>query len=554
LRFPHGKISNMSQTPEPPAAPRKKSLDLIDLLPAKVSVVTSLGTLYMRRARVSDWKHFESDDLAELGRIAVRQLANRIEDKNDDGPLTNDDFDNLDNADFNALAHAIAKLSDWGKLPVGTDLQGLGQAVLAAREQERGRHKKMLEEMRKSISGSYAFLDKSTLEKLQGQVAGLADIRASLSDSEAIKRALGLAGSSYGQMTPDLAGTHVSKEIMRSFERATAPSQVVARATDVFGSMPGKEELEKAMGLTGSSYDRLKSELAGTHVSEEMMRSFGRATVPSEVVARAAVLGGVLDKTALAKVMGLADSLSERVTRDLKGSRIFEEMNGSLGRATSSSEVNARAAVLGGVLDRVALEKAVGLAVSSYDQVTHVRTGDHVSEQALRTIKGTSASINIEIDTPRIHWPASPESTPIGRASIESAENSRLLAQRMDGLVEVVVGLNQTLVTEVLPSWIKQVEHDQRGAKESFEQAANGIRWTKWAVIASIVVTMLATWWQVSVARDIDRENSVQQLKALDMLRAQLVVQQKFADQQAQESEKLRELLESKSQTPVVKK
>jgi hypothetical protein len=502
LRLPHGKIFNMSQTPEPPPDPQKKNLDLIDLLPAKVSVMTSLGTLYVRHARVSDWKHLESDDLAELGRIAVRQLASRIADKNDDGPLTNDDFDNLDNADFNSLAHAIAKQGDWGKLPVGTDLQGLGQVVLAAKEQERGRHKKMLEEMRKSISGSYAFLDKSTLEKLQGQVAGLADIRASLSAPEAIKKALGLAGSSYDQLIPDLAGTHISKEIMRSFERATVPSRVVARATDVLGSMPGKDALEKALGLTGSSYDRLKSALAGTHVSEEMMRSFGRATVPSEVVARAAVLGGVLEKAALEKVMGLAGSLHDRVTGD--------------------------------------------------------RTGGQVSEEAVRMIDRTMASINVErvqtVETPRIHWPSRPENSPIGRAAIESAENSRLLAQRMDGLVAVVVGLNQTLVTEVLPSWITQVERDQKGAKESFDQAASGIRWTKWAVIASIVVTMLATWWQVSVARDIDRENSVQQLKTLDILREQLAVQQKVAEQQARESEKLRELLGSKSLVPVAKK
>lgn len=429
----------MSQTPEPPPDPQKKNLDLIDLLPAKVSVMTSLATLYVRHARVSDWKHLESDDLTGLGRIAVRQLANRIADKNDCGPLTNDEFDNLDNADFDALAHAIAKQNDWGKLPVGTALEGLGQAVLAAKEQERGRHKKMLEEMRKSIGGSYAFLDKSTLEKLQGQVAGLADIRASLSDSEAIKKVLGLAGSSEERLIADLAGTHVSKEIMRSFERAAVPSQVFARATDVLESLSGKEALEKAMGLNGSSSGRLSRELAGIRVSE-----------------------------------------------------------------------------------------------------------------ATDTLNRTSAAINI--DMPPIYVPPRPESTPIGRAAIESAENSRLVAQRMDGLVAVVVGLNQTLVTEVLPSWIKQVEHDQNGAKESFDQAASGIRWTKWAVIASIVVTMLATWWQVSVARDIDRDNSVQQQKALDILREQLAMQQKFAEQQARESEKLRELLGSKSQATVAKK
>ena len=78
----------------------------------------------------------------------------------------------------------------------------------------------------------------------------------------------------------------------------------------------------------------------------------------------------------------------------------------------------------------------------------------------------------------------------------------------MDALVEVVAGINQTLVKDLLPAWVRQVKASQNGAKVAFNQAATGL---KWAVIASVVVTILVTWWQVSVARDIDRENSVQQ-------------------------------------------
>lgn len=291
----------MSETPGPPPAPQTKKLSLDDLLPAKAPVVTSLGTLYVRHAYASDWKHFESDDAAELGRAAVRQLANRIEDKKEDGPLADEDIDALVGADFDALAPAIAKQSGWGALPVGPTLQGLGQAVKAAKEQEREPYKKMLEDMRKSIGSSYAFLAKGTLEKLQDQVAGLADIRRSLSGTEALK------------------------EAMRS---------------------------------AGLSDNTLNGGLASTRALEGMIRDLDRANIP----------------------MGL---------------------------------------------------------------------------EASRTI-----------EMPRIQMPPRPEETPVGRAAIESAQNSREVAQKIDTLAVVIGGLNQTLVTEVLPSWFKQVEHGQKNAKE----------------------------------------------------------------------------------------
>lgn len=393
----------MSETPGPPPAPQAKKLSLDDLLPAKAPVVTSLGTLYVRHAYASDWKHFESGDAAELGRAAVRQLANRIEDKKEDGPLADEDFDAFVGADFDALAPAIAKQSGWGALPVGPALQGLGQAVKAAKVQEREPYKKMLEDMRKSIGGSYAFLAKGTLEKLQDQVAGLADIRRSLSVTGA---------------------------------------------------------LNEAMRATGLSEDALKGGLARILPFEETIRGIDRANIPKDIEAR-------------------------------------------------------------------------------------------------RTI-----------NMPPIYIPPRPEETPVGRAAIESAQNSREVAQKMDALAAVVGGLNQTLVTEVLPSWFRQVENDQKSAKDSFDHAASGLWWTKWAVIASVVVTILVTWWQVSVARDIDRENSAQQQKAEVLLREQLAVQKRLIEQQGRDaaqlrglleqqvrdSEKLRGLLDSKPQTPATKK
>lgn len=139
--------------------------------------------------------------------------------------------------------------------------------------------------------------------------------------------------------------------------------------------------------------------------------------------------------------------------------------------------------------------------------------------------------------------PQRPEETRLGRATLESANNSREALQTMENLFQVVAGLNQTLIKDLLPAWVKKVEDDQNGAKEAFDQAATGLKWTQLAVFASVVVTVLVTWWQVSVARDIDRENTEQQKRVEIVLREQLATQQKLIEQQAQDSATMREAI-----------
>jgi hypothetical protein len=367
----------MSENPDLPSQPKKS---ILDLLPAKAPAETSVGTLYVRHARVSDWAQFESDDPEELGRTAVQQLVSRVENKDDTSPLPDEDFNSLGEIDFAALAPVIAKKSDWEEVLGPPGLKSLGQAIKAAKDRERKRHKKTLEDMQRSIGGSYAFLNQGTLKKLQDQVAGLDNLRKSLS---------------------------------------------------------GTEALRQAMRTAGLENDVLKNHLASTRAIRETMGDFERL---------------------------------------------------------------------------------------------------HPSPTIEATI----------IDVPRIHIPRQ-EDTPVGRAAIENAENSREVVAKVDALVEIVGGLNQTLVTEVLPSWIRQVEEDQKNAKESFAQAANGLWWTKWAVIASVVVTALVAGWEIWAAYDIDRDNSAQQKKTEALLHEQLAMQKKLIEQQTQDAAKLREQLEKQT-------
>ncbi|MNS40983.1 hypothetical protein D3C71_483930 [compost metagenome] len=131
----------------------------------------------------------------------------------------------------------------------------------------------------------------------------------------------------------------------------------------------------------------------------------------------------------------------------------------------------------------------------------------------------------------------------------------------MDALVEVVGGLNQMLVKDVLPAWIDSAKSDQSNAKQAFRQAGLSLKWTRWAVIASVFLSVAATWWQISVTRQIDRENSVaqrtnesllrEQLAAQrsneSLLREQLVAQQKSIEQQSVEMKHLQELIRQQS-------
>lgn len=360
------------------AEEKPKKLNLDALLPSKGSITTSIGTLHARHPYSSDWKDFELEDSVELGRVAIQRLCNRIEDKHDGSALHEDDLKLLTDADCQELVKAIAKQSGWRELPDGSGLKELGELIKEEKQAITERHQKMLGDLRKSIDSSYSFLGKGALDKLQEQMAGLANIRSSLAGAESLQAAL------------------------------------------------------RAAALPDESW---RKSLAGMDTIDKAMRGLN----------------------------------AENVTAQIELPRAY--------------------------------------------------------------------------DVPKLIMPPRFEETPMGRATLESVENSRQVAAKMDDLVVVVAGLNQTLVQDVLPAWFNKIEEDQKAAKSAFDQAARGLWWTKWAVIASVFVTIAATWWQVDVAKSIDRENSEQQKRAEAVLREQLAAQQKLLEQQAKDAAVMREVV-----------
>lgn len=132
------------------------------------------------------------------------------------------------------------------------------------------------------------------------------------------------------------------------------------------------------------------------------------------------------------------------------------------------------------------------------------------------------------------------EDTPLGRAVFENTAHSKEVTKKVETLVGLVAGLNQTLVSDVLPAWFRQVEEDQKNAKVTFSHAAKQIQWAIVAVVVSTIVTVLATWWQVRVTMEVDRENAEQQKRTEGVLREQLAKQQQLIDQQAQDAAGMR--------------
>jgi len=381
-------MSNQNQSADSPEEKPKK-LNLDALLPAKRSITTSIGTLYARRACSGDWKDFELADSIELGRIAIQQLCNRVEDKHDRSALHDADLKLLTDADYQDLALGVATQNRWQKLPSGSGLKELGELIKAERQMISKRHKEMLGDLQKSIASSYSFLGKSALDKLQEQMAGIANI-----------------GSSFAATDPLLASVN-------GVALAEEPWQKHLESIDTF---------------------------------DKLMEGFNTKNAAAQ--------------SELPKVY----------------------------------------------------------------------------------------------DVPRFKMPPQVEETPMGRATLESAANSRQVAKKMDDLVVVVAGLNQTLVKDVLPAWFKKIDEDQKEAKSAFDQAAHGLRWTKWAVIASVFVTIAATWWQVDVATSIDHENSEQQKRSEDLLRQQLETQKKLIEQQAKDAAAMREVVLTLKQQALVTK
>ena len=123
------------------------------------------------------------------------------------------------------------------------------------------------------------------------------------------------------------------------------------------------------------------------------------------------------------------------------------------------------------------------------------------------------------------------EDTPIGRAAIaseDSATQLREVAGLVGDMADKLANLHTVFLTEVIPQWVNSLKVNGEAMNQSLQNADDNLRWAKWALMASVVVTILMTVWQIRIAHDYKVENDKQQTDALVIMKEQLKTSQEL--------------------------
>jgi hypothetical protein len=107
-------------------------------------------------------------------------------------------------------------------------------------------------------------------------------------------------------------------------------------------------------------------------------------------------------------------------------------------------------------------------------------------------------------------------------ASEESAKQLSEVAGLIGTMAEQMAALQTTFLSEVLPQWFQNLEDGADATRTTLRQAQSSLFWAKWALVASVVVSILMTGWQVWIAREYKLEDDKQQENIELILKQQL--------------------------------
>ncbi|MBA6091897.1 hypothetical protein H4C81_23930 [Pseudomonas monteilii] len=228
--------------------PKSAGVTLESLIPPKKSVETSVGPIFIRKASQSDLTALENRSSADSGLQMIQLLSSQNEDKRDRDGLPQGVLDNLQELDLKALASAICNHNDWGDAAEGASVDELGRRAMDALKIQVAKRKEVLDKMRKTISASYDFLGRSSLEDLQKQMAELSSIRhdAYGSDSlESIARLTSIGQEAkptvdfgkYQHTIPDVTDTPMGRATLESARNAKATAEKMDTLTGVVAQL-----------------------------------------------------------------------------------------------------------------------------------------------------------------------------------------------------------------------------------------------------------------------------------------------------------------------------
>ncbi len=145
----------------------------------------------------------------------------------------------------------------------------------------------------------------------------------------------------------------------------------------------------------------------------------------------------------------------------------------------------------------------------------------------------------LDLRPPKLNLSKSPEAR-AAKAAEKAAETLSSVAVHMGEMQTHVASLSTKLVLDVIPQWMDQQSQNKIQSEASLESAASSLRWTKWAVIASVVTSIgiALVQWGIS-ARD-GKEASLLSSKRQAEWQKQADTNQDLLRQQILESQRLR--------------
>ncbi len=142
--------------------------------------------------------------------------------------------------------------------------------------------------------------------------------------------------------------------------------------------------------------------------------------------------------------------------------------------------------------------------------------------------------------TPRYEPPRIPnfKDTDVGRAatratlaSEESAKQLNEVSGIMGTMAEQMAGLQTVFLSEVLPTWKSDLQSSADATNLTLDQAKSSLSIAKYALVASVVVSIVLAAWQVWLASEYKRENDKQQEQSQRLMQQQLDAVQELTKQ-----------------------
>lgn len=356
-------VSTEEAAPQPEDNNKPKVLDLDDLIPPKEAVETSIGILYVS-GQGYPVEVYKTEKDEKVGEAVLRHACNRFADKKDSSPLSLEDATALVAADIAKLGPAIAQKQGWPEEDQPTDLPSLGQAARRSFKRSSEQVQQQMKKLSDSLRSNFSFLTESTLNKLQGDMGAVAQMR------------------KFSELMPSSGVGRVMEEFRKQQANLKSVDSVLDQ---VKNSHAYTDKLEVALGRASEQHARIRlPELPNIRPEDS---AIGRASLKSAVNSELAVN---LMTEMTQSIGSLQETMVERVLPEW-----FADVRRRQDEAKASSDAAAleskRAATN---LRLTAIGIAVSIVVTSLATIWQVHVAKEIDAGNTEQMKGLQKALD----------------------------------------------------------------------------------------------------------------------------------------------------------------